>query len=95
MKILRNKNLVMMLTVCLLFALKFYDFTVLEILTTSNLYRIARKVGPKGIQLARLLNLDHKDIRNVQEENSVYTQDLDFAFSVLEVYFFRLLKIMS
>ena len=78
----------MMLTVFLLFDLKFYGLTVLEILTTSNLYRIARKVGPKGIQLARLLNLDNKDIRNVQEENSVYTQDLDVSYSVLEVNIF-------
>ena len=37
------------------------------------------------MQLARLLDLDHSDFKKIHKENTVYTQDVDFAYSVLVV----------
>ena len=46
---------------------------------------MAKKIGTKAKELALYLEFDFKEISQVKENNSVYTEDDDLAYSILEV----------
>ena len=54
------------------------------ILTDTNLYGIARKTTDYRL-LSFNLGLGHFGVVEAQKKNEIYRQDVDIAFSVLEV----------
>ena len=56
----------------------------LEILTNTNLHGIARKVKDYRL-LSFYLELNQDDVIDAQTKNEVYREDVDIAFTILEV----------
>ena len=51
------------------------------------MYSIAKIVGPKAKELAFNLDFSFAEINKVKKENAIYSEDVDLAYSVLEVTF--------
>ena len=57
----------------------------LEILTNGNLYGIAKKIGSRTNELAFNLDFGRLELAEFKKKNSFYSEEVDIAYSVLEV----------
>ena len=57
----------------------------LEILTNGNLYGIAKKIGSRTNELAFNLDFGSLELAEFKTKNSFYSEEVDIAYSVLEV----------
>ena len=46
---------------------------------------MAKKIGAKANELAFNLDFDSDELAELRKKNSIYTEDVDLAYSVLEV----------